>query len=274
MLIKILIENYSVSEELSCEHGFSAYIESQACKLLFDSGASNLFQKNAKKMDVKISDIDFMIISHGHYDHGGGLKSFLAENKKADVYVHRDAFGNFYALRSNNKFDYVGLDDKLKANKRLVFTSDRFFISHRVQVFSGVEEIEPVPILSKALLVEKDNDFVNDSFGHEQHLILDEGDKSLLMTGCAHMGIINVVEHYKKIRGKSPDYIVGGFHLSNQSQSNTESDYMVDKIGNYLLSTGAMCYTGHCTGLKPFERLKAILGDKIEYIKAGSLIEI
>ena len=141
-------------------------------------------------------------------------------------------------------------------------------------MFSNVPEIEPKPILNSALLVEKEGDLVSDTFEHEQYLVIDSGDKVVLMTGCAHNGIINVIEHFKKLRGRVPDYIIGGFHLSNKSQTNTESESMVEKIGTYLVSTGGKFYTCHCTGQEPFDQLKAMMGDQIEYITVGTTIEI
>lgn len=274
MLIRTLVENDSESKEFGAEHGLSLYIEMSDCKILFDLGASNLFYKNAKKMGIRIADVDCLVISHGHYDHGGGLKTFLSENKKAGIYLHRRAFDKYYGLRSNNEIDYIGLDDKNKNHKQIIYTSDRFFINENLQLFSNVKEIEPRPLLNRALLVERKGELIGDEFDHEQHLIIDYGQKSILVTGCAHGGIINVVEHYKMLRNRMPDYIIGGFHLSNKSQTNTESDAIIEKIGNYLLDTGAICYTGHCTGLDAFGKLKAILGDRLGDLKVGSLIEI
>ena len=274
MLIKILVEDHSESEEYGCEHGLSLYVEDGDYKLLFDVGASGLFHKNAKKMGIKTSEIDSLVISRGHDDHGGGLKVFLSENRSAGIYLHRHAFGKFYILRSNNNIDYIGIDDKLKDNQQLIYTSDRFFVNDKVQLFSNVPEIEPKPILNSALLVEKEGDLVSDTFEHEQYLVIDSGDKVVLMTGCAHNGIINVIEHFKKLRGRVPDYIIGGFHFSNKSQTNTESESMVEKIGTYHVSTGGKFYTCHCTGQEPFDRLKAIMGDQIEYITVGTTIEI
>lgn len=94
MLIKTLVENTSISKDFGSEHGLSLYIETKKHKILFDVGASELFLKNAKKLDVSIADVDFLVISHGHYDHGGGLKSFLHENTKVEVFLHRLAFEN------------------------------------------------------------------------------------------------------------------------------------------------------------------------------------
>ena len=81
MIIKTLVENTSISKDFGNEHGLSLYIETNALKILFDVGASELFLKNAEKLGVNITDVDFLVISHGHYDHGGGLKTFFKERK-------------------------------------------------------------------------------------------------------------------------------------------------------------------------------------------------
>lgn len=101
MIIKTLAENTSASENLKSEHGFSLYIETKNQKLLFDTGATALFAENADKMQVDLTEVDLVVISHGHYDRGGGLKTFLGINSKAKNYVTRNAFGNYYSSRSN-----------------------------------------------------------------------------------------------------------------------------------------------------------------------------
>ena len=95
-------------------------------------GASGLFLRNAEKLDVNIADIDFLIISHGHYDHGGGLKTFFTENTKAKVFMHELAFGKYYAVRANDELEYIGIDENLRRNKRIVPTSDKMCIRDRL----------------------------------------------------------------------------------------------------------------------------------------------
>ena len=112
MIIKTLVENTSISKDFGNEHGLSLYIETNALKILFDVGASKLFLKNAEKLGVNITDVDFLVI----YDHGGGLKNFFKENTKAEVYLHHLAFEKHYAIRPNDKLDFIGLDDELKQN--------------------------------------------------------------------------------------------------------------------------------------------------------------
>ena len=114
---------------------------------------------------------------------------------------------------------------------------------------------------------------IDDTFAHEQNLIIEKDGKTLLVTGCAHNGIINILEHFQKIKGRMPDYVIGGFHLSSRSGGNEDSD-MIDRIGKYLMATKAKFYTCHCTGIEAYERLRSVMSNSIDYLSAGSEITI
>ena len=273
MIIKVLVENTSISKDYGSEHGLSLYIETKNRKILFDVGASELFLVNAKKLGVNIADINFLVISHGHHDHGGGLKAFFKENTKAEVFMHHLAFDKHYSMHPNDKLDFIGIDEGLKQNKQIVLTSDRFFISKGIQVFSNVVKKEPRPKSNRGLLIERNGQMTDDTFAHEQNLVIEEDGKTLLVTGCAHNGIINILKHFRALKGRMPDYVVGGFHLSSRSGRNEDSD-TIDRIGNYLMSTNAKYYTCHCTGIEPYKRLKSVMGDNIDYLSAGSVLKI
>lgn len=273
MLIKTLVENTSLSNNFGSEHGLSLYIETNNQKILFDAGAGDLFLHNAKKLDVDIADIDYLVISHGHYDHGGGLKAFLEENSKAKVFLHPLAFENYYVIRSNGKLDFIGLDSSLKEEKQVVFTSNHFFISNEIQLFSNVVQKETRPKSNNGLFTEHKGQKIDDTFAHEQNLLIEEDGKTLLATGCAHNGIINIIEHFYMLQGIMPNYVIGGFHLSSRSGANEEPD-KIDRLGKYLLNTGAMYYTCHCTGIDAYESLKLIMGSSIDYLSSGSEVTI
>lgn len=271
MIIKMLLENTAVSEDFCSEHGLSIYIESNNSKIIFDVGASDLFLKNAKNMNVDISNIDYAIISHGHYDHGGGLEDFLDKNKKAKVFLKDNAFEKHYALRSNNRIEFIGIEECIKNSNQVILTKDLFKISDDIEIFSNVSQKELTPSSNSNLFMEKDGEIVKDTFTHEQNLIIKENGKSLLITGCAHNGIVNIVKHFYKIKGYMPDYVIGGFHLSSRSNEG-ESPKVIDEIGKELIYTNAKYYTCHCTGVNAYNKLKEIMGEKIEYLSAGSEI--
>lgn len=273
MMIKALVENTSLSKDFGCEHGLSLYIETGNRKILFDVGASELFLENAKKLGVDVSDVDYLVISHGHDDHGGGLKAFFRENTKAEVFLHPLAFEKYFSQRSNGTLEPIGLKAELKENRKILLTSMRFFIDKGIQVFSNIPQRQPLPISNNGLLVEQSGNMVEDDFAHEQNLIIEEDGTSLLVTGCAHNGIVNILDRFQALKGRMPDYVIGGFHLSSRSAGN-ENPETIEKIGNVLLDTKAKYYTCHCTGMEPYRQLKSVMGDQIDYLSAGAELTI
>lgn len=274
MIVTTLVENTSISEEeYGPEHGLSLYIETGNQKLLFDVGASDLFLQNAQKLGVPVADVDALVISHGHYDHGGGLGTFLKENKRAGIFVHLQAFEKHYRLGSDEELEYIGLAAEDGQDERITLTSERHRINEQAWVFSNVVDREPRLGSNVALVMEQDGRIKRDVFAHEQNLVIEENGQVFLFTGCAHNGIANIIDHFHVLEGRMPDYVFGGFHLANRG-SGAEDLAELDRLGEYLLGTKARFYTGHCTGPEPYERLRAIMGDKIGYLATGSIIRV
>ena len=274
MIIKTLAENTSVSGDYNNEHGLSLYIETKKHKILFDTGASNLFLENAKKLNVDISDVDLAIISHGHYDHGGGLKAFLNANSKAKIYINQKAFDKHYSLRPNKDKIFIGLNEALLPNDRFVFVGDNLIIDDELELFSNVKGTKLNPSGNQALLMQVGESIILDDFAHEQNLIIKEGEITLLVAGCAHNGIVNILEHYFEKNKASLTHVIGGFHLYNHASKENEDQAIVMQIGKYLKITGSNFYTCHCTGIESYKSLKEILGDKIQYLSTGSQLTI
>lgn len=272
MVIKTLVENTSVCENINHEHGLSLYIETKKHKILFDLGASTLLFENAKKMEVDISAVDLVVISHGHYDHGGGLKAFLDANPKAKIYLHQKAFNEYYADRPGRGKVYIGLDKELLPNDRFIFTKEYLRIDDELELFSGVKSRRLNPTGNKDLFMKNDACMVNDDFTHEQNLIIKEDRETVLFAGCAHNGIVNIIEHFNNIKNSLPSHVIGGFHLYNRAENKYEDFSLVSQIGEFLKKTGLMYYTGHCTGIEPYNKMKEIMGDRIQYIAAGSTL--
>lgn len=274
MRIQVLVENISNDENLENEHGLSLYIEVGKEKLLFDTGASGKFLNNAKKMNIDLLGIEKVIISHGHYDHGGGLNLFLDFNKKADIYINKNAFNDFYSNKLDGSKQYIGLDKTLKHNSRIIFVDKELCLDENKELFSGVKCETYCPSGNSELYTLNGELFEKDSFFHEQNLIIEEGKKTVLIAGCAHNGIVNIMKECFRRKNRMPDYVVGGFHLYSRSTGKTEEKTALESMGEYLLSTGAKFYTCHCTGLDGYKELKQIMGDKINYISTGEKFSI
>lgn len=275
MIVKVFVENTTIAEGFQTEHGLSLYIETARHKILFDMGASGLFRENAQKLRVDLAGIDFAVISHGHHDHGGGLKVFLEHNTTAPVYLQQKAFEMHCVRRpADGSLVSVGLEEELKHNKRIILTGEHQVIAEGIELFSNVRERELFSAANKTLLMEKDGVVCEDTFEHEQNLIIEEDGKIALFAGCAHNGIANIVRRCEIIKGRQPDYVFGGFHLYNPTLKKSESPEFITQLGEFLKTTSSKYYTGHCTGQEAFHLLKNVLGEQLQYLATGSVIFI
>ncbi len=270
MIIKMLVENTSNSEKFSCEHGVSLYIETSKHKILFDTGASGIFAENAEKMNVDLAQVDIAFISHGHYDHGGGLPTFLKLNSKANIYLTEKALNNYATKKPEGNMVYIGIPKELEVNERFKLVGERLIIDDELQLISNVKGSCLTPSGNDSLYMEKEGTMVEDDFSHEQSLIIEEQGVTLLVAGCAHKGIVNIMEHIKSLGIKKPDYVIGGFHLYNRTKNENEDSKIVKRIGLYLKDSGPKYYTCHCTGIESYKTLKKIMGEKVEYLATGS----
>ena len=269
MIIKCLVENTSVSDQYKSEHGLSLYVETGDYRLLFDTGASEKFAANAKKLEVDLSAVDLMILSHGHYDHGGGLWKFLSLNEKANIYLHKEAFKAHYAAQSDGSNAYIGIDQTLSENRRLIYCEQYKTIKDAMTLFSDVKGNQFKPSGNDALFMMDDGVLKTDDFNHEQNLVIEEAGKRVLIAGCAHRGIVNIINHMEAVGLGEPDVVIGGFHLYARSTDKTEAEETVKALGEELLERKAVYYTCHCTGIKAYQTLKAVMGNRIHYLSAG-----
>nr|WP_321293780.1 MBL fold metallo-hydrolase [uncultured Trichococcus sp.] len=273
MIIKTLVENTAHDAQFETEHGLSLYIETSRHKLLFDVGASDLFAKNAVKMGIDLAAVDTVIISHGHADHGGGLRTFLDLNDKAKIYVNQNAFDEHYSDRPTGIAD-IGLERQLLPDERFVFAGDHLQLDEELQLFAGVEVKRYYPSGNETLLMKKGPDLTQDDFSHEQNLIITEAGKTVLIAGCAHRGIVNIVEQFHGLKGSYPNVVIGGFHLYNRSKKQQEDPETIKEIAEWLLKTQAEYYTCHCTGLGPYGIMKDRMKDKLGYLATGSQLRL
>lgn len=265
MKIVSLMENTSQCPEILAEHGLSLYIEADGKKILFDSGQSSNFIKNAETLGIDLAAVDIAVLSHGHYDHGGGLLAFSEINEKAPIYIREDAFGRYY--NSIREAD-IGLDKRLLKNKRIRFTKDVEKLSPNMVLYSCNEKVRPYPSPAYGLCKEADGQFVPDDFLHEQYLEITEGNKRVLISGCSHKGILNIVNWFH------PDILVGGFHLMKLDPETKEGAKVLRETAEILLSYPTRYFTCHCTGEAQFKFLKTYMENRLDYLSSGQSIVI
>lgn len=274
MRIVTLMEDLAVSEKFACGHGLCFYIETKNHKILFDMGPDGRFLDNAKKLGVDISKVDTAVLSHGHYDHGGGLEAFLEANATACVHVQKKAFGAFYSLREDGEYHYIGLPQKLKEHPRIVFHTGDYMLDAELQVFAGITGRECYSPANDRLFMAMGGRYIPDLFMHEQNLLIKEGNKMVLAAGCAHNGMVNILNKALAFAPGGIDYVIGGMHLAKAYAKEEEQREFAKKMAQRLDTHKCRYYTCHCTGTQSYETLREELGEKIAYLCAGSVVEL
>jgi len=274
MKITCLIDDCDV-EGLLSEHGLSFYIETESHKILFDLGQSQAFIENAKRLNIDLSKVDMLVISHGHYDHGGGLKSFLEINDHANVYIQEEAFKTLYSIRSEDETVEVGLDDSLKNHPRLVLLQGDHKLDDTLMLVNQVDLLKFYPKSNQTLLMKKDHQLVKDDFSHEQSLLIRENNHYVLFAGCAHKGIYNIIKASKHYIGYMDfNMVIGGFHLKSRLKTYAWSDEELKALAQALKDFDTNYYTGHCTGEREFESLKKEMDRQIHRFYSGWSIQL
>ncbi len=274
MLVKVLVENGSFSPEFGCEHGLSLYLETSGLKILMDVGQGDLFLENAEKLGVSIKDVDMLVLSHGHYDHGGGLGVFLNVNPAARVYAQRAAFGPLYSQAEGKAARCIGLDKALAGHPQVTLLDGDFSISTILSLFSSVSIDQAAAPSNRTLREESDGALIPDRLLHEQNLIVREGEKLFLLAGCAHHGIASIMDRCLEITGRSPDAALGGFHLSGPGTPGELPEETISALAERLKAHPTAYYTGHCTGQDATERLSQKLPGRINRLAAGRVISL
>lgn len=258
MKITSLLENTTEHPKMQVEHGLSLHIETENHRILFDMGQSDLFCENAKTLGIDLSKVDVAVLSHGHYDHGGGLRKFLEVNSRAPVYVHKDAFLPHY----HGSEKYIGLDPALNNHPRIIFTDGESRIDETLTLFSCNDRGKKHPSIPSGLTEKVGDNFVPDDFRHEQYLLVAEHGKQILISGCSHKGILDIADWF------SPDVLVGGFHYSK-----LPLDEFLIHAAKTLSKHSTAFYTCHCTGVEQYALMREHL-PSLRYLSCGETITI
>lgn len=252
--ITALIENTASKEGVIPQHGLSLYIEAAGRHILFDMGQDDLFLRNAQALGVDVRRVDAAVLSHGHYDHGGGLSFFLQANTDAPVYVSRYAFEE----HRNKEGKDIGLSPALSGCERLTFTEEVYEIGAGLTLYSCNGRVRRHPIDTGGMTACGRAE----DFRHEQYLLIEAEGKRVLISGCSHKGILNLAEWFR------PDVLVGGFHLSKWP-----CDEKLTAVARQLAAFDTTYVTCHCTGVEQYEWMRSSL-PRLTYLAAGDTIVI
>ena len=282
MKIIALVENDLADQhaDLVAEWGLSLYIKRQEKHILFDTGAKGALVRNAERLGVDLSHVDLVVLSHHHFDHGGGLPAFFAVNDHAKVYLRRppDSESYFRALLVVNRF--IGLEKGLldRYQDRFVFIDSFTEILPGAYIFTDIVRQHELPKGNSHIYLKQPGGYIHDSFSHELVLALRDEDGLVVFTGCSHSGALNMIQ---TVAQRFPDDhikgVVGGFHLVGIPALNTMAGSkaeMTDLASTMFNLPIDGYWTGHCTGQKAYAALKSVLGDRLAEIHTGTTMTV
>ena len=265
MKIYTLVENTCGSHDCTAEHGLSIYIETEKHKLLVDTGQTDAILKNADVLGIEISAIDTVVLSHGHYDHSGGIIPLAENGLNADIYMQRTAAEPHF-----NGERYIGIDERILELTGVELIDGEHTIDDELFLFSGIKGRRCYPQGNLKLLRLEKGQKVHDDFSHEQCLVVTQNGKSLLISGCAHNGILNILDRYRELFGGAPDYVISGFHMMKKEGEHTQAEKdVIYETAKELSEMDTVFFSGHCTGIPAFEMMKEIMGGKLCALHSG-----
>ncbi|WP_297552256.1 MBL fold metallo-hydrolase [Thermococcus sp.] len=264
MKVTVLYENHSgFRKGLLGGHGFSALVERGDVRVLVDTGTDGkVLLNNMEALGIEPDSIDYLFITHGHYDHTGGLKALLeARSKPLKVIAHPGIFQRRIALKPRRR--EIGIpftrEELEELGAEFVLREGPFEFA---EGFMSSGEIERIT-WDRAVGYFPDG--TKDPVRDDMALILDLGDSTVVITGCGHSGVINIVRHAEKVSGKPVKALIGGLHLVGAKE---------ELLEDVLKNVKARLYAGHCTGLESFAYLRCRLGNRVEPLHVGKVIEL
>jgi 7,8-dihydropterin-6-yl-methyl-4-(beta-D-ribofuranosyl)aminobenzene 5'-phosphate synthase len=257
------------------EWGLCMFVEAGGKKILFDTGAGFSAVYNAHLLGVDLAEADCIVISHGHYDHTGGLRDVLTRmSKKINVYGHPDIWTHKYGRMESSSARYVGVPFPREALETLganfVLSLEPVKLSENILTTGYVPMTNDYEVIEKYLLVQNNKELEQDTIDDDQAMIIDTEFGLVVILGCSHHGIVNTLEHARKITGKENIYAaIGGTHLVHALQDR------LDRTAAALLEMGVQ-YLGvsHCTGFRASAYLAQVFGDRFFQNNAGTRLTL
>jgi 7,8-dihydropterin-6-yl-methyl-4-(beta-D-ribofuranosyl)aminobenzene 5'-phosphate synthase len=271
--ITTLVENAVAQsgQALLAEHGLSFYIEAGDRKILFDTGQNLAISNNARVLGIDLSQVDTVVLSHGHYDHSGGLQSIIESNTKFALYGHPDVFSP-KVKKTNGNYKYIGIpidkNDIVSRGISVQLSRDPVEIfpglmtSGEIALGNDFEGGEPM------FFLKSDEKIVADTLADDQALILDTAQGLVVLLGCSHRGVINTLTHVTQLKGNAKIHaILGGLHLGKASDAKLAK--ITDHLRRFDLD---MIGVGHCTGPRAYLALANEFEDRVFLNTVGKTI--
>jgi 7,8-dihydropterin-6-yl-methyl-4-(beta-D-ribofuranosyl)aminobenzene 5'-phosphate synthase len=271
--ITTLSENSAIGRCIG-EWGLSILVETDGCKVLFDTGRSFTAVLNAQTLGIDLADIDKLVLSHGHYDHTGGLKDVIIRSGGIEIIAHPDVWAPKYKCLPDQEPQYIGMPypqaDLEALGATFTFSKRSVAISEDIITTGEIPQVTGFESTASMLCVQDGDSYHKDDFGDDQALIVKTNDGLVIILGCAHRGVINTLLHAQKITGIDRiNAIVGGLHL--MSASDEHISRVIDELSKFDIK---MIAASHCTGFAACCHLHQSFGDKFVLNNAGTTLTL
>ncbi len=274
-MIKIttIVENTATKAKFRAEHGLSMLIEKDGKYILFDTGQTDAIVHNSKLLGVDLSRIKTVALSHGHYDHVGGLKHLLDFTSPV-VYAHPEIFRKRYSkLSDDGSLRYIGIEDRELYEKK----GAKFILKDEpVEIFDGIftsgfenmhtdfEEVD------KNFVYKEKGGYIRDFVEDDMSLIIDLKDGLFILFGCAHRGIINIIDNAENLFNKKVIGFLGGTHLGPATRLQREKTIEELKKRECIQIMGP----SHCTGMLMSAVMYCSFKEKIIFNNVGTIVQL
>ena len=259
--ITTLVENCVYGKGLCAEHGLSLHIQAGERKVLLDTGASDLFVRNARILGIDLTTIDYLVLSHGHNDHTGGLRYFMNANKKAEIICKKEIFQHKYKNEIENGIAHPENLDLSRFHP----------IEEISEIVPGLFVCPQLKITDKKdthfenFFTKVDNHIIADTFEDELAIALKNGKNLSILSSCSHRGITNIIQSVQEAFPKSTlKLVLGGFHI------HTAVDEKFEIISTFLgINLPKRLGVCHCTGVDKYALFQQQFKDRVFYNFTG-----
>ncbi len=272
MKITILNENLTYKRGIRCEHGLSLLIQDGQRQWLFDTGQTDVFLKNAKQMGVSLENLDGIVLSHGHYDHCGGLETFFREcSRKVPVYVREEAFEEKYADKGNAEKENIGIPWKRDMCPELVTVREKKTgLAPGVWLLGNIPYTEGLEDFSPGMFLLRGGAFEKDPMRDEQMLVFETDRGLMVFAGCSHPGILNCLHYVQEsFPGKKIYGLLAGMHLMHAGDRRI--DWTIRQLEAYDIEA---LMPVHCTGIRAISRIREHFPEKYRKAECGDVIRL
>lgn len=275
--ITMLVENTSRAgggtRGITSEHGLAMLVEVDGVRVLLDTGQGKCLLPNAKALDIDLGHLDAVALSHGHYDHTGGLEGLLMARGPTTIYAHPDVFLPKYSCPQNRPSRYIGMPWQREQLGHLggqfVLNAGSIRLSERMLLTGEIPRTCAFEDTPNDFRVRAGDQYKKDRLLDDQSLIVEGDDHVVVVTGCAHAGLINTLTWALRLTGKPVRGFIGGTHLID---AEIDRLYLtLDALDKFRLEFLSPC---HCTGFKAMAMMHVMFGERYRESSTPSVMEL